>query len=196
MFSRREKTATAPIVPDVPEQTEGAKGRPTPKRRESEALRRERVKGPSDPKAARKHDRERMAKERRDRQEGMMRGEERYLPKRDLGPRRRFVREWVDGRRTAAELFLPVAVMILVLGLFGGSAVARALSMLIWVVLALSIIFDSAIWTMKLRRDLAAKFPQESRRGDLLYALMRAMLVRQLRTPRPTAARGKVFKRT
>ena len=69
-----------------------------------------------------------------------MRGEERYLPKRDLGPRRRFVREWVDGRRTAAELFLPVAVVILILGLFGGSAVARALSMLIWLPLVIALI--------------------------------------------------------
>jgi len=181
VFSRREKTATA--SPDAA--TETGKGRATPKRSEAERERRERVRGPSDPKAARRVERQRMQKERRTRQEGLMRGEERYLPKRDVGPRRRFIREWVDGRRTAAELFLPSAVVILLLGLVGSSPAARALSFLIWVALAVSIVVDSSIWTVKLRRELARRFPDDNRRGDIAYAMMRAMLIRQLRTPRP-----------
>jgi hypothetical protein len=148
------------------------------------------VKGPSDPKAARKADRQRALTERRARNEAMMRGDERYLPKRDIGPRRRFIRDWIDKRRTAAELFLPSAVVILVLGLFGSSPAARALSFLIWVVLAVAIVIDSTIWTIKLRRELAAKFPDDPRRGDIGYAMMRAMLIPRMRTPRPAIVRG------
>jgi hypothetical protein len=187
VFSRREKTTTAEVL----EETSGTgKGRATPKRRDAERERRERVKGPSDPKAARKADRQRALTERRARNEAMMRGDERYLPKRDIGPRRRFIRDWIDKRRTAAELFLPSAVVILVLGLFGSSPAARALSFLIWVVLAVAIVIDSTIWTIKLRRELAAKFPDDPRRGDIGYAMMRAMLIPRMRTPRPAIVRG------
>jgi DUF3043 family protein len=188
VFSRREKTATAEVVPEPTEG--GGKGRATPKRRDAERERRERVKGPSDPKAARKLDRERAVQDRRDRQEGLLRGDERYLPKRDAGPRRRFIRDWVDARRTAAEMFLPAALVIVALGLVGASPAARALSFLIWVVTAFSIIVDTLIWIPKLRGQLATKFAAESRRGDILYALMRAMLVRRLRTPRAAVPRN------
>jgi hypothetical protein len=56
--------------------------------------------------------------------------------------------------------------------------------------LAFSIVVDSTIWTIKLRKDLRAKYPNESRKGDIVYALMRAMLIRRMRTPRPTGPRG------
>jgi hypothetical protein len=195
VFSRREKsTTTSPTSTktDVVVESPGSgKGRATPKRRDVERERREKVKGPSDPKAARKADRQRVLAERRSRNEGMMAGDERYLPKRDLGPRRRYIREWIDGRRTAAEMFLPSAAVILVLGVFGRSEVARALSAFIWMVLAVGIVIDSTIWTMKLRKLLAQKFPNEPRKGDIAYAMMRAMLVRQMRTPRPAKARAK-----
>jgi hypothetical protein len=191
VFSRREKSATPTTTTDVVVDASGSgKGRATPKRRDAERERREKIKGPSDPKAARKADRQRVLADRRSRNEGMMAGEERYLPKRDLGPRRRFIREWIDTRRTAAEMFLPCAGVILVLGLFWGSQAARTLSALIWMVLALGIIVDTTIWTMKLRKLLAQKFPNEPRKGDIAYATMRAMLVRPMRTPRPAKTRG------
>jgi len=190
VFSRREKSA--PTTTQVVEDPTGqGKGRATPKRRDAERERRERVKGPTDPKAARRLERERRLADRKAQNEGMIRGDERYLPKRDLGPRRKYIRDWVDARRTAAEMFLPAAGVILVLGLFGGSRQVQALSVLIWMVLAFSIVVDSMVWTIKLRKELRARYPNEPRNGDIAYALMRAMLIRRMRTPRPSAARSK-----
>jgi hypothetical protein len=190
VFSRREKSATT-TTQLVEDPAGPGKGHATPKRRDAERERRERVKGPTDAKAARKADRERRLLDRKAQNEGMMRGDERYLPKRDLGPRRKHIRDWVDARRTAAEMFLPAAGVILVLGLFGGSPAVKALSVLIWMLLAFSILVDSMIWTIKLRKDLRAKYPNEPRTGDVAYALMRAMLVRRMRTPRPSGPRAK-----
>jgi hypothetical protein len=190
VFSRREKSATTTTqVVDEPGGT--GKGHATPKRRDAERERRERVKGPTDPKAARKADRDRRFADRKVQNEGMMRGDERYLQKRDLGPRRRYIREWVDARRTAAEMFLPAAGVILVLGFLGSSRAVQSLAELIWMLLAGSILVDSTIWTIKLRKELRAKYPNEPRRGDIAYALLRAMLVRRMRTPRPSAPRAK-----
>ena len=187
MFSRREKPTTTEVV-DEP--SGPGKGRATPKRAEAERERRERVKGPSDPKLARKADRQRAMEERRARNEGMMRGDERYLPARDSGPRRRFIRDWVDRRYTAAELFLPSAVLILVVSMMG--AAGRALSVLIWIALVPIIAVDSLIWTRKLKREVSEKFPDERRKGDTTYAFMRAMLVRRMRTPRALVTRRKL----
>jgi hypothetical protein len=186
VFTRRDKTTT-----EVVEEPLGSgKGHATPKRRDAERERRERVKGPSDPKLARKVDRQRAMSERRARNEGMMRGEERYLTTRDVGPRRRFIRDWIDTRFTAAELFLPSAVLILVVSMLGNAG--RALSVLIWIALIPVIAVDSLIWTRKLRRQVGEKFPNEPRKGDTLYAFMRAMLVRRMRTPRAAVARRKL----
>lgn len=186
MFSRRGKSAE---VSEPVEATVG-KGRATPKRREAEQERRERVKGPRDPKARARAEREKRAEARRKQQEGMLRGDDRYLPPRDVGPRRRFIRNWIDARFTVAELFLPCAVVILVLGLFGASKSAQAASVAIWMLVVALIIIDTFIWSIALRRILRQRFPDDSRGGDLRYAIMRAMLVRRLRTPKPQVKRG------
>jgi hypothetical protein len=68
----------------------------------------------------------------------------------------------------------------------------RALSVLIWIALIPVIAVDSLIWTRKLRRQVGEKFPNEPRKGDTLYAFMRAMLVRRMRTPRAAVARRKL----
>jgi len=186
VFSRRGKSAeVAEPVDDVT-----GKGRATPKRADAERERRERVKGPRDPKARAKHDREKRMEARRKQHEGMMRGDDRYLPPRDSGPRRKFIRDWIDSRFTAAEMFLPSAIFILVLGLIGSQA-AQALSVAVWLLVVALIIVDTFIWTIALRRVLRQRFPEEPRqRGDIGYAVLRAMLSRRLRTPKPQVKRG------
>ena len=185
MFSRRAKSAQLSGSVD---DTVG-KGRATPKRREAQQERRERVKGPRDPKARSKVEREKRTKARRQQHEGLMRGDDRYLPPRDSGPRRRFIRDWIDSRFTAAEMFLPSAVLILVLGLIGSKS-AQALSVFIWLLVVALIIVDSFIWSIALRRVLRARFPDDRHKGDIGYALLRALLSRRLRTPKPQVKRG------
>ena len=188
MFTRRAKNESSA---DVLEGTSPVgKGRPTPKRSEAERERKERVKGSSDPRQRSRQQRTQRANERKQRSEGMMRGDERYLLPRDQGPRRRFIRDFIDGRFTASELFLPMAVVILLLGMFGSNQ-AEAASMSIWMLMVIFIIVDSMIWTTQLRRLLRKRFPDEPRkRGDMAYAVMRGMLSRPLRTPKPQVKRG------
>jgi hypothetical protein len=186
VFSRRAKSAEL----SEPVDDGFGKGRPTPKRREAEAERRARVKGPRDPKARSKYEREKRMKDRRLQHEGLMRGDDRYLPARDSGPRRRFIRDWVDSRFTAAEMFLPSAIVILALGLVGASQSAQAASTAIWLLVVVLIIVDTFIWSIGLRRLLRTRFPDDPHKGDIGYAMLRALLVRRLRTPKPQVKRG------
>ena len=52
-----------------------------------------------------------------DSREAMLRGEERYLPERDKGPERRFLRDMVDRRINVGEFLLPAMIIILGLSL-------------------------------------------------------------------------------
>ena len=63
----------------------------------------------------------------------MKTGDERYLPARDQGPVRRFVRDFVDARFSFVELMMPLLVVTLILG-YSGNAHAgdvRATSLLL-----------------------------------------------------------------
>jgi hypothetical protein len=164
----------------------GAKGRPTPKRREAEQERKARIKPNNDLKSISKNARMRAMEERKEQRSGLMRGDESYLPKRDKGPVRRFVRDYVDARVSALEFFLPLAAIVLGLSVFG----AKALSVAVWEVMVIVMGVDSMILARRLRKELTARFPEEPRRGLTRYALMRALTTRKLRTPKPRSERG------
>ena len=90
MFRRTSKTESSETL--VHEKGPGAKGRPTPTRKEAEAAARERAKAPMDKKAAQKVLRERRVESNAKVRQGMKTGDERYLPARDKGPVKRFIR--------------------------------------------------------------------------------------------------------
>ena len=100
MFRRTK--SPEPAQPTVVK--EGGKGRPTPSRREAEAARKARAKAGMDKKAAKQLLRERRAAENAKMRQGLKTGDERYLPPRDQGPVRRFVRDFVDARVSMAEM--------------------------------------------------------------------------------------------
>ncbi len=54
----------------------------------------------------------------------MKTGDERYLPPRDKGPVRRFIRDFVDSRFSFIELMVPLLVVTMVLGYSGNSYLA------------------------------------------------------------------------
>ena len=162
------------------------KGRPTPKRAEAERERRERIKPTRDPRAQRQMARKKRAETTKLMREALNNGDERYLPNRDKGPVRRFVRDYVDGRLTAAEFFMPIALASLVLMVAGANGIGGSLSS----IMILIVLFDSAVLTFQLKKALARKFPDESRRGAVAYALMRALTWRSMRTPKPQVQRG------
>ncbi|MDT0310485.1 DUF3043 domain-containing protein [Streptomyces sp. DSM 44917] len=191
--SRDDQPAAAPAA-EEPAQDRGRdpqapKGRPTPKRSEAEALRRAVVKPPSDRKEAARRAREQRRAALTKQREALLSGDERHLPVRDRGPVRRFARDFVDTKWHVAEFFLPMAVLILVLSMLP-SLQARNAALLAWLAVILLIVADSFLMTRRLKKALRARYPDESHRGAVAYALMRTMQMRRMRLPRPQIKRG------
>ncbi|WP_016906907.1 DUF3043 domain-containing protein [Streptomyces xiaopingdaonensis] len=193
MFRSRTKEGqvSTPVdaEPTQPRDPEAPKGRPTPKRNEAQPQRRSLTKAPANRKDAARRQKEArrvaLAKQR----EALANGDERYLPARDKGPVRRFARDFVDSRWTVAELFLPIAVVILVLSMMP-SMQLRNISLLLWLFVIVLIVIDSVGIAIRLKRRLREKYPDEPKRGAVAYALMRTLQLRRMRLPKPQVARG------
>jgi len=121
----------------------------------------------------------------------MLAGDPRYLPARDQGPARAFVRDFVDGRYTVAEYFIFMAVIVLALGFIPNVAVQQLVSLIFFGV-AILIVVDTAILVVQLNSRAKKEFPDKAdRRGLTLYALMRTLQYRRLRMPKPRVQRGR-----
>lgn len=193
MFTRRGRDSATDDSTSVRDRerasrddVDAGKGRATPKRADAERERRERARGPKDARAGMKRDKQTRVAEAKKMRAAIDRGDERFMPNRDKGPVRRYMRDAVDARLTAAEFFMPVAIASLVLMVAGASGLGGSLSTM----MILVVLFDSAIMTVGLRKAVATRFPDESRRGAIAYAMMRALTWRSLRTPKPQVKRG------
>jgi hypothetical protein len=183
----RSKSASTEGVPTRSEEETAkldGKGRPTPKRREVERGRRRAVTAPKTRKEAYRASRERQREDRVRSMKALKTGDESALPPRDRGPVRRYVRDVVDARRSVAEFFLPLALVILVLS-FSGIERLKVLGSTLWLALVVLIVVDSVVLSFRLRRGLHRSFPDQSTRGALPYALMRSMQIRRFRLPPP-----------
>ena len=190
MFGRKktlnEQLATEAQA-DKSELRPGAKNRPTPKRRDQEAANK-RPLIVTDRKAARGKDkaarREAMAKQRA----GMLSGDERYLPVRDKGPRRRFIRDSVDARWNVGEFMLPVMLLVLLLSFIKESWALMAVFVLVYGLILVAVV-DAALMWRRTKKRVIGKFG-EAGKGDAWYAIMRAFQMRRTRMPKPVVARG------
>lgn len=192
MFGLGKKDAQAPAPPPQTD-SDGApvgKGRPTPTRKEAEEARKRALKGPTDPKARRKIEREQARDQRNEARAALMAGDERALPARDAGPVRKFVRDYVDSRWTLGEFFIPLAVVVLLVGLLRNPTVQTIVSY-VWFLMLLLLVVDMTILLLRLRKQLAAAFPDPAeRKGTMFYAGMRALQIRRLRLPPPKVKAG------
>jgi hypothetical protein len=165
----------------------GAKNRPTPKRRDQEALNKrplivtDRKAATAQDKAAR---REAMAKQRA----GMLVGDEKYLPARDKGPRRRFIRDSVDSRWNIGEFMLPIMLIVLLLSFVKTSWALLLVFVLVYGLILVAIL-DAVLMWRRTRRKVEDRFGQ-AEKGDAWYAIMRAFQMRRTRMPKPQVARG------
>ena len=184
--------ATPGLVEETPGLIEAGKGRPTPKRKTAEAANR-RPLVPQDRKAAAKDARAAQRAERDKQYAAMQTGDERYMPAKDKGPVRRYIRQYVDARWSLGELFLPVAIVMLLLNMLLTS-VSPELAFLGLVVLYLFIIgmvVDVIIMWRKLRKRLTAKFGDAGQqRGLMMYAVTRVFQIRRARLPKPQVKHG------
>lgn len=182
MFRRTKPDET---TADTTTLKEGGKGRPTPSRREAEAAARARAKAGMDKKAAQKLLRERRAEQNAKMRQGLRTGDEKYLPARDQGPVKRFVRDFIDSRLCMAEFLLPLLIVIMVTQTF-----AQSFSNGLWSATILLVLVDTVLVVFKLKRELKRRFPDESLRGTTTYALLRSMQLRKLRLPKPQVKLG------
>ncbi len=194
MFGRR--TAPETVDPEVdgtePESPQG-KGRPTPKRRDAEAARKKRNSPPRTKKEANKLHKERMREQRLKQRKAMETGEERYLPARDRGSVRRFIRDWVDARRTIGEFLLPVFFLIVVM-VYIRTPYSGTLSTFLWLVILAAMVLDSVRVVRGVKKAITVKFGADETKGITMYALMRSWQMRRLRLPKPQVKRGETVK--
>ena len=191
MFRR---SSSAPATPTTSEKV-GGKGRPTPSRKEAEAAARARAKVP-------RTRREQMAAQRSARGEtsqkmraAMKSGDERYLPARDRGPVRRFVRDFVDSRFSFIELMVPLLVLSMILGYSGSSSMVQFGNTVLFTTI-LVIVFDIVMLRFRIRREMARRFPGESTKGLTMYAALRSLQMKFLRLPKPQVKIGEKLPET
>lgn len=184
------------------------KGRATPSRREAEGRRRRGPVAPppqnrSEARARKKElrssmskaDRRQLAEDRRtkrtEQRERMMAGDERYLMPRDKGPVRRYVRDLVDSRRNFAGLFMPFAIVLIVVMFVPQLAVYANLVLLVFVIF---MAIDAVILGRLVNRRVRERYPDAdaSQTGFRLgwYAFTRAMQLRMMRAPKPQVSPG------
>ena len=181
------------------------KGKPTPKRREQQARRRGPVAPPpttrAEARARRKElkatetkvDRKQRNAERREQRleqrERMMAGDERYLMPRDKGPVRKFTRDIVDSRRNFAGLFMPFAIVLIVVMFIPNLAYLSTPVLLVFVIF---MAIDAVILGRLVNRKVRERFPDSSDGGFKLgwYAFTRAMQMRKMRAPSPQVSPG------
>jgi hypothetical protein len=190
--SKEEKAPTGKVTADLskqPRDPEAPKGRPTPKRAEAQNQRRRASSAPAGRKEAMKRQREARRADLARQREALAGGDERYLPARDKGPVRRFVRDFVDSRFCVAEFFLPLAVVILVLSMVR-VAQLQNIALLLWLGVIVLIVIDSIGLVIRLKKQLNERFPNEPKRGAVAYGLMRTLQMRRLRLPKPQVKRG------
>ncbi len=178
---RRNKSDTE-IAPVAPEKGDG-KGRPTPSRKEAEAAAKARAKTPRTRK-------EQMAAQRLAKSEssaqvraGMKAGDERFLLPRDKGPVRRFIRDFVDSRLSFVELLIPLLIVTMILG-YSGNQAMRSIGNTILLGTVLLVVVDMVTLRMRLRRQLAERFPDEPTKGLTYYAITRALQMKFMRLPK------------
>jgi hypothetical protein len=166
-----------------------AKGRPTPKRSESERRRRQPITAPTNRRTAYKQARARNQTERARTSQAQSRGDQRALPPRDRGPVRALARDYVDSRRTISEYYMYSVVVLLILLLIPLTVTRVLVYPLILVTLA-GILVEGNLISRRLKKLAAQRYPEESTRGIGMYASMRAMQIRRFRVPRPRLGPG------
>lgn len=188
MFGRGPRTPTAPETVVTEQQT--GKGRPTPKRSQAQAAKRQPL-VPDDRKAA-------LRKARDERRAGQAKvveayttEDQRHLPLRDRGEVRRYVRDLVDRRRNVGQYFLPVAFLVLFLTVLPNATAVLVSAVAMYTMLGV-LVLDCLLLSRTVKRAVAERFGPEAaeERGLRWYAVMRATQMRRMRRPVPKVGHG------
>lgn len=169
--------------------THEGKGRPTPKRKDAESKRKVSSLSPIVTKDQKKAAKIQARQDRVASRAAYLRGDESALPVRDRGPVRKYVRNYVDSRRSTGEYFLPIIFVVLVLTLIPLPAVQIGAIALMYAVLLLAVV-DGIFLSRKIRKSVQTKFPGAETKGLGMYAWLRSTQMRRLRAPHPQVKIG------
>lgn len=187
MFRRSKSDTDATPSPVKP----GGKGRPTPTRREAEAAARARAKVPRTRKEMAAAQRASRSDATQKMRTALRTGDDRYLPERDRGPVKRFIRDYVDSRFQFIQLLLPVMLVALALPYLAGSSnKALALSNMLTITSIILVLYDIFMLRFRLRRELSRRFPDAPLKGTTSYAVMRSLQLKFTRQPKPQVKLG------
>lgn len=163
------------------------KGQPTPSRKQAEAARKQAMKPAVSRKEQQKRQREARKQIRNRQQEALRSGEEKFLPLRDRGPVKRFARDYVDRRRLVAEYLLPILIVTFIVTMLPPPWASIGLAG--WLGATALTVIEEFILIRALKKELARRFPDESKQGITLYVLLRTTQLRRFRLPAPQIKR-------
>ncbi|MFT4295413.1 MAG: DUF3043 domain-containing protein [Micropruina sp.] len=184
LFSpNKDKAAAAQPVPAPEAATTAPKAKsvPTPKRRDAEAARRQRLNPQLSPKEARKRAREDAAADRRKRMEQL-----------DGTPGKVLMRNWVDSRFNLAEWSMPILMALLLVVLVVSPmypAMVEPATYATWAFMLLIVVDIVRMWR-GFKKLAAQRIPKEPLKGLLYYGFNRSLSLRRIRIPRPVVNRG------
>jgi hypothetical protein len=165
------------------------KDAPTPKRKDAEkALNINSITSGAS-KEGRTRDKEALKAQRNAARAAFMRGEESALPARDKGPTKRFVRDYIDSRRTIGEYFLPVVAAVLVLSVIHNKYISLVAILFMYGAMLYTIV-SGFVMTRKIRKVVAERFPNEPTKGLGMYGWLRSTQMRKMRAPAPQVQIG------
>jgi hypothetical protein len=180
-----DKTITTTV--DETESPTSGKGRPTPTRREREAANQRPLVATG--KEAQKAQRARLAEQRERQRVGLANGEEKFLPERDKGVQRKFIRDYVDARYSVGEAMIPVMVLVIVMSIVQNVAVQTTTLFVLWGFFILAVA-DCLLAGQRVSSQLRAKFGEDGlQKGNRWYTAMRAMQMKPMRLPKPQVKR-------
>jgi hypothetical protein len=148
------------------------KGRPTPKRKDAEALARARVSAfkPADQMTG------------QERRKAMRAGDERFMPAKFRGEQMTFIRDWVDHKLRPLEIMLPLLLGQTFMQASGVPFLVNLGALLLTLTLLL-IVVDIILVRRNSIKAVAARYPDHNPKGVGWYAVTRAMQLRFMRQP-------------
>ena len=181
-------TSTPSTNDESPETPVVGKGRPTPSRAEQEAARRRPL--VANTKEARAAAKAQLREQRERAQAGMAAGEDKYLPPRDKGPQRRWVRDYVDAGWHVSEWVMALMVIVILISLVPDPTFSFYAFIGLWGFIIVAVL-DMVLLGARVKRKAAAKFGKERlEKGLGWYAAMRSLQMRFMRLPKPQVKRG------
>lgn len=173
-------TADAAAVDEATSTAPKKKQGPTPKRKDAEAARMERLHPTLTPKQQRKADSAAKSRARMD-----------AWDRTERAPERQLLRDFVDTRWTVAEFMLPamILIMALVMVTMNNVVLSSWISMSLWVLMFITIINIGFMWR-GFKKLVAERHPGAPLKGLLMYMFNRSLMIRRFRQPSPRVKRG------